>query len=65
MKWNPGHILVQKKLEVSKMWLNRKITEISCVDRITKEAVVLKMGKKKEVMNTAKRRKLECLRNIM
>jgi hypothetical protein len=51
---------MQKKFGAFNMWLYRRILRI----RFTNEAVLERMGKKKEVMNTVKIRKLEYLGHI-
>lgn len=55
----------EKRLEAFEMWLYRRILKIPWVDKVSNRAVLERIGKQKEIMNTIKRRKLEYLGHIM
>jgi len=54
-----------KNIEAFEMWCYRRILKISWTERITNKAVLLKMEKDCELLNTIKKRKLEYLGHIM
>uniref|UniRef100_A0A8D8SWG1 Uncharacterized protein n=1 Tax=Cacopsylla melanoneura TaxID=428564 RepID=A0A8D8SWG1_9HEMI len=55
----------QKKLKAFEMWLYGRLLKIPWVEKVANHRVLQRIGKEKEVMNTAKKRKLEYLGHIM
>ena len=47
------------------MWSYRRMLKISWMDRVTNQAVMQRLNKEREVLNTIKRRKLEYFAHVM
>ena len=54
-----------KRIEAFEMWAHRRMLRISWMDRVTNQAVMQRLNKEREVLNTIKRRKLEYFAHVM
>jgi len=54
-----------KRIEAFQTWTYRRMLKTSWMDRVTNQAVVQRMSKQREVLNTIKRRKLEYFAHVM
>ena len=54
-----------KRIEAFEMWAYRRMLRISWMDRVTNQAVMQRLNKEREVLNTIKRRKLEYFAHVI
>ena len=53
------------RLEAFELWTYRRILRLSWKDKVTNDEVMRRMGKRKEILNTVKIRKLQYLGHVM